>query len=188
MTSKKKNIMSVTEVSEICGVTRATIWRWIKSGQLQAATTAGGHHRIMSSDLQSFMRKKKMPVRYRGRDKKRILIVDDDDSIRKFFSRILDRGDMELAYAADGFDAGIKTIKFEPDLVILDLLMPEMNGFAVCRKIKENSDTANIKIIAISGYNTKENIDRIYQLGADDFCAKPLNMQAIIMAIDNLLK
>ncbi len=183
-----QNIMSVTEASKICGVTRATIWRWIKAGQLQAATTAGGHHRILSSDLQYFMDKKKMPVRFRGRNKKRILIVDDDDSIRKFFSRILDHEDMELAYAADGFDAGIKTIQFEPDLVILDLFMPEMNGFAVCQKIKKNNDTANIKIIAISGYNTKENIDRIYQCGANIFCPKPLNKKTIIKAIDNLLK
>jgi len=180
--------MSVSEVSKICGVTRATIWRWIKAGELQAAKTAGGHHRILPRDLQYFMDKKKMPVRFRGRNKKRILIVDDDDSIRKFFSRILDREDIELAYAADGFDAGIKTVQFEPDLVILDLFMPEMNGFAVCQKIKENNDTASIKIIAISGYNTKENIDRICEFGADDFCPKPLNKQVIIKAIDNLLK
>ncbi len=183
-----KNIMSVTEVSKICGVTRATIWRWIKAGQLKAATTAGGHHRILSNDLQSFMERKKMPVRFRGRNKKRILIVDDDDSIRKFFSRILDREDIEPAYAADGFDAGLKTVQFEPDLVILDLFMPEMNGFAVCQNIKEGKDTANIKVIAISGYDTKENIKRIYQCGADDFCPKPLNKQIIINAIDNLLK
>jgi excisionase family DNA binding protein len=187
MTTSQK-IMSVTEVSKICGVTRATIWRWIKAGQLKAATTAGGHHRILPSDLQSFMEKKKMPVRFRGRNKKRILIVDDDDSIRKFFSRILDREDMELAYAADGFDAGLKTVQFEPDLVILDLFMPEMNGFAVCQKIKENNDTANIKIIAISGYDTKENVERIFQCGANDFCPKPLNKQTIIKAIDNLIK
>ena len=186
--ASSKNIISVADASKICGVTRATIWRWIKSGQLQAGTTAGGHHRIMKSDLQCFMDKKKMYVRFRGKNKKRILIVDDDDAIRKLFSRILDREDIELAYASDGFEAGIKTVQFEPDIIILDLFMPEMDGFAVCQRIKDNNDTAGIKIIAILGYYTKENIDRIYKFGVDAFCPKPLNKKKIIKANDNFLE
>jgi excisionase family DNA binding protein len=182
-----KNLLTVIAASKICGVTRATVWRWIKSGQLKAASTAGGHHRISEADLQIFMDKNKMNTSFRGHHKKRILIVDDDRAVRMFFKRLLEKDDIELEYASDGFEAGTKTIKFDPDLIILDLFMPKMDGFKVCKQIRSSQDTADIKIIAISGFDVKENIQKIIDSGADAFFPKPIDQNAIIQKIEMML-
>lgn len=185
---RQENFLTVVDASKICGVTRATVWRWIKSGQLKAAITAGGHHRISEVGLHDFMDKKKMPTRYRGNRKKKILVVDDDPTIRKYLSRILNRDYFELDFAADGFEAGVKTMKFEPELITLDLFMPKMDGFKVCQQIKENPDTSGAKIIAVSGHDTEMNRKKIADAGADAFHPKPIDSITLIAEIERLLK
>ena len=187
MNSQEKKL-TVVEASKICGVTRTTVWRWIKTGELNAALTAGGHHRINESVLAKFMDKKKMLSSRRGNDIKSILIVDDDLSIHKFFNRLFSKREFQLYSASDGFEAGMKTIKYKPNLVILDLFMPKMDGFKVCQQIRKEPETNQTKIIAISGYDTKDNRKKILDLGADAFCAKPIDSKKVLSMIDRLLK
>jgi excisionase family DNA binding protein len=186
--NSQSNKLTVVEAAKICGVTRSTVWRWIKIGQLDAAITAGGHHRINETVLKEFMDRKKMYCGYRGELIKKILIVDDDPSIQKYFSRLFSEKEFELFYASDGFEAGMKTIKYKPNLLILDLFMPEMDGFKVCEQIKNEPETSKTKIIAISGYDTKENKNRILKIGADSFCPKPIDSIQMIKEIDRLMK
>ena len=117
----------------------------------------------------------------------KILIVDDDPQVQKLFKKMLSRNGYSIEVASDGFEAGVKTVQFKPDLIILDLIMPGMDGFEVCRQIKQNANTSHIKIIACTGYDTKENKDRIMQAGADGYLVKPVEKSALFQKIKGLL-
>ena len=175
--------LTVVEASKICGVTRSTVWRWIKSGQLDAGITAGGHHRIDESVLSEFMDEKNMHTADRRETNNRVLIVDDDASIQKYFRRLLSKENYELFFASDGFEAGINVYKHKPALVILDLIMPKMDGFKVCEQIKNDPETSRIKVIAISGHDSEENKKKILEKGADTFCSKPFDTDMILIEI-----
>jgi DNA-binding response OmpR family regulator len=155
---------------------------------LRSASTAGGHHRIHLEDLQELKKKYGMESCIRTeRAEKRVLIVDDDPNIRKILNRALSSDGYDVKWASDGFEAGIKTIKFQPNVIILDLFMPQMDGFEVCRQLKNNKDTANIQVIAMSGFATKENRMRILECGADLFLPKPIDIPFMRKEIARIL-
>jgi len=118
---------------------------------------------------------------------KKILIVDDDPLILDLLTKILSAQKYETDVASSGFEAGAKVAKFEPDLIILDLIMPKMSGFEVCRQIKEDPDTSHIKILAITGYDTEENREKIMKAGADDYMAKPVKRDILLRHVEGLL-
>ena len=156
------DIITVTEAAKLCKVTRATIWRWVKSGLLNAGVTAGGHYRISREDLSKLIKSKSMACCSRTEtNKHKVLVVDDDPSVRKLLIMAFMKNGFEVDSASDGFEAGIKIVKFQPHIVILDLYMPKLDGFEVCRRLKNNNDTSNIKIVAISGYEDQKNKERI---------------------------
>ncbi len=111
----------------------------------------------------------------------------DDPKILELLREMLSALQHETEVASSGFEAGAKVMKFKPCLVILDLIMPEINGFKVCRSIKENPDTSHIKVLAFTGYDTKENRDRIMKAGADDYLAKPVALETLLQHVENLL-
>ncbi len=180
-------IITINEAAEFCNVSRATIWRWIKSGKIKAAKTAGGHHRIDHDEFITFMDDHKMHFQHRDKAVKKILVVDDDPRIRKYFKRLLNSSEIVLELAKDGFEAGLKTANFKPDLIILDLFMPKMDGFSVCKQIKDSKETSSIKIIAITGLDTDFNKKRILLAGADAYLAKPVGPDMIFKKINDLL-
>ena len=118
---------------------------------------------------------------------KKILIVDDDPLILDLLTKILSAQKYETEVASSGFEAGAKVVKFKPGLIILDLIMPEMSGFEVCRRIKEDPDTSHIKILAITGYDTEENREKIMKAGADDYMAKPVKRDVLLRHVEGLL-
>ncbi len=182
-------IVTVTEAAKLCKVTRATIWRWIKSGTLNAGVTAGGHYRIFREDLHTFITSKEMKSCSRtGTKKHKVLIVDDDESVRKLLILAFMKHEFEVDSASDGFEAGIKTIQFQPDIVILDLYMPKLDGFEVCRQLKNNNSTSNIKIVAISGYENQTNREKILSCGADRFFEKSVDIRVIISETNKLIR
>ncbi|MBU2430839.1 MAG: response regulator [Proteobacteria bacterium] len=182
-------IITVTAAAKRCKVTRATIWRWIRSGVLNAGVTAGGHYRILRKDLHALIESKEMTSCTRtGRAPHKVLIVDDDPSVRKLLIVAFRKNGFEVDSAADGFEAGIKTIQFQPDLVILDLYMPKLDGFEVCRQLKGNNSTSSIKIFAISGNKDQKNKEQILSCGADGFFEKSEDIKAIIREVNTLIR
>jgi len=184
----KEELFTVGQAAKYCSLSRGTVWRYIKSGDLRASQTPGGHFRILIKDLNSFIVERGMyPLANNLSSNKKILIVDDDSQIRDLLTQILSAHKYETETASSGFAAGAKVATFKPDLVILDLLMPQMSGFEVCRLIKEDPQTSHIKILAVTGCDTKENRDKVMKAGADDYMAKPLSSDALLGHLAGLL-
>jgi excisionase family DNA binding protein len=184
----EKNILTIPEAAKYCAVDRVTMWRWAKSGLLRTSVTPGGHHRITKEDLESFLIEKGMyPLSTKSFPGNRILIVDDDAVVRESTSEILSRYKYETETAGDGFEAGVKVAQFKPGLVILDLIMPRMDGFEVCRYLKKDPTTSGIKILALTGFDTGEYREKIMAAGADDFLAKPVAADDLIEHMEILL-
>ena len=196
----EKDYLTIPEAAKICSVARSTMWRWVKEGYVTSYMTLGGQHRIRKVDLEAVLaanrayrvleanREPKPPSNKPSTSHARkILIVDDDPQIPKMMAQLLEAQGYETDTASDGFEAGVKIMDFKPDLIILDLVMPGMDGFEVCQRIKENRVTAHIKVLAVSGYDTEEDIERIIRAGADGFLAKPIGGSGMLETLKEML-
>ena len=178
---------SLTQAADLCGINRVTLWRWIKAGKLAAYQTPTGYYRIKQPDLETFIHNdlQFLDVSTTGTPD-RVLIIDDEAPFRKLIRRLLAHKQVEIEEARNGFEAGLKIMKFNPSLLILDLYMPEMDGFDVCRVLKEDPHTAPIKILAVSGASEPDLEERILGLGADAFLKKPIERQQLFTCIESL--
>ncbi len=188
MNKVNDEIFSIPQAANRCAISRWTLMKCVNSGELKALRTPGGHYRILKEDLEDFIVKKKMyPSVHNSSPNKRILIVDDDLQVQKFLTAILSSEKYETETASSGFEAGAKVARFNPGLIILDLIMPEMSGFEVCRQIKKNSETSYMKILVLTGHDSKENRERIIEAGADDYIAKPVEKDVLLQHVKDLL-
>jgi excisionase family DNA binding protein len=171
-------ILTVFQASKYCNVSPRTIINWIDAGHIEAYKTVGGHRRIKKSDLQDFMRKQGIPIPEKEivSERKRILIVDDDPIIVETIVQALEEEeyDYEIISASDGFEAGLQVNHFRPHLLILDIMMPDIKGYDVCKKIKSNEETKDTKIIVLSAYLDDEKFKKMKKYGADVCFSKPL--------------
>jgi excisionase family DNA binding protein len=187
-TKSDETLLTVPEAAKVCGVTRMTMWRWVKANRIQHVKTPGGHHRIGLSMLNEFMVRCSGSQRQtRVQIKPKILIVDDEKSFQKYLERLLTNRGYAVKTCSDGFEAGLWVMKFQPHMLILDLFMPHMDGFQVCQVLKHNPDTAHIHILAVSGHPTTANIREAHAAGADAFLAKPLDRQALLNHVDTMV-
>jgi excisionase family DNA binding protein len=189
---RRERLLTTGDIADYCGVTSAAVLKWIDAGKLPGFTTPGGHYRILRADFRDFLTRFGMFVDdgYFGKRtaKKRILIVDDELSVVTFIEEALRlEGKYELAVAMDGFDAGQQVATFEPDLIVLDIMLPGMDGFEVCRRVKSAAATEHVKVLVVTGYATEENIEKILHIGADDYLAKPLKLQDLHDKVGELL-
>ncbi|MBT3258296.1 MAG: response regulator [Deltaproteobacteria bacterium] len=183
-----QEVFTVPQAAKYCAIGRVTLWKYVKSGELKASLTPGGHYRILKKDLEAFARQKGMyPLANYKPPGKRILIVDDDPAIREIIEKTLSAYQYETETAAEGFEAGVKVPTFQPNLIILDIHMSGKDGFEVCRQIKQNPATAHIKILIITGYDSEENQNRTISEGADGYLAKPFEKDTLLRHVKNLL-
>lgn len=189
-TTKKPGLLSAGEVAAHCRVSYEAVKRWVNTGKLKAFTTPGGHRRIRVEDFREFLQKYDMPpLEEPPASRRRVLIVDDDAGLVQILVRFFGKlGDYDLATAEDGFGAGIQLATFRPDLVVLDLMMPNLDGFTVCRKIKSAPVSREIRVLVITGYPTDENIKKALECGADDCLAKPFKMGELKKRVEMLFK
>jgi len=184
-------ILTVSQASKYCKVAPKTIINWIEAGHINAYKTVGGHRRIKKEDLDRFLEEHKMPSFDQSEENKRkkILVVDDDKIIVETIVQSLeeDANDYEVISAADGFEAGIQVSHFKPDLIILDIMMPDINGYEVCKKIRSKLDTRHIKIIVLSAYLDDENYRQMKDYGADACFSKPLPLPELKEQVARLL-
>jgi excisionase family DNA binding protein len=185
------DILTVFKASKYCNVSPKTIINWIESGHIEAYKTVGGHRRIKKSDLESFMTKQGIPIPKEeiAEERIRILVVDDDPIIVETIVQALeeDEYNYEVISASDGFEAGIQVNHFKPHLLILDIMMPDIKGYEVCKKIKSGEDTKNIKIIVLSAYLDEEKFKKMKDYGADICFSKPLPLPQLKEEVARLL-
>ena len=181
---RKREFYTTFEISQICGVNPTTVQNWVKSKQLKAFQTPGRHRRVRREDLVEFLREFDMPIPP-GFDldeaqkfSPAILIVDDDEDVRNVIADALQSGDndVNIMKARNGIDALIAIGQSKPDIIILDVIMPNMDGFDVCERLKANDNVRNVKIIGISGDHNPDLRERILAAGADMFFTKPLDL------------
>jgi len=186
-----KDVLTTFEAARLCRVSYNTIKNWIKRGLLSAYRTAGGHMRIKSDDLRIFCREHKIPLDERAEPlRRKILIVDDEEAIRDALREALAAfpEKLDIYTASDGFEAGSFMEAVRPDVVILDLVMPGMDGFKVCQSIRRSSALSHVKIMVLTGYGSERNIERVTELGADVCLSKPIDRAILFENITNLLK
>ena len=184
----QENISYMTpgDVAKLLLVAPVTVRQWAQKGWLRAEQTAGGHRRFLKREVERFARERGMTLHYPKRGGHRVLIVDDDAQIQRYLRELLETRDeiTEVATAADGFEAGLKVRSFKPDFILLDLMMRALDGFSVCRLLKDDPATRSIRIVAMTGYHTPENVQRILDAGAERCLAKPFERQELYQALD----
>jgi len=121
--------------------------------------------------------------------KKKILVIDDSEQDRKIMDRFLNKaGFKDVMFAVNG-EEGLKKIESgKPDLLIADTLLPDIDGFEVCRRARESSGSDLMKIIIVTGTIDAVNAVKAREMGADDYCAKTSDCAPLITAVNTLLK
>jgi two-component system, OmpR family, response regulator len=185
----EKQVFTTGEAAEICKVSQQTIIRCFDNGRLNGFRVPGSRfRRIPRSELLRFMKANDIPTDHLESGKKRILVVDDDNQIVELFIDVLSRDDrFEVKSASTGYDAGLLTESFRPHLLLLDYMLPDINGNLVCERIKANPDLKDTKIIIVSGVVNQEEIDALTRSGSDGFVKKPFNIEKLIAHMAELL-
>lgn len=163
----------------MCDVNPTTVQNWIKERKLQAYQTPGGHRRVSRDDLIAFLEKFGMPIpRELAGNAPFVLIVDDETDVLDMLEELLKTSapDLEIQKAQSGIEALLMIGERKPDLLILDLKMPGMNGYEVCSKLKSKPGTKNIRVVAISGDLNPDVRTRVTEVGADLFFTKPIDV------------
>ena len=179
---RQKAVYTTGEAADVTRLSQQTIIRCFDNGQLQGFRVPGSKfRRIPRDDLVKFMTEHNIPMDGLGNNKIRVLVVDDDVEIVELFVDVLSAdGRFEVATAQTGYDAGVQTQQFKPDIVILDYMLPDINGNVVCKTIRENPDLQDMKILIISGVVNPADVDTLMAAGADEFIKKPFNIEQVV--------
>ncbi|HVW69179.1 MAG TPA: response regulator [Steroidobacteraceae bacterium] len=180
---KQKTHLTPTEVAQLLMVNPVTVRQWAARGLLRSLTTPGGHRRFLLSDVEEFARSRgATPIVRRSGRPERVLIVDDDQNVSSLIAELIEQRDshVETEIARDGFEAGVMVESFRPHAMVLDLMMPGIDGFEVCRRLRARPTLNHIRIVAVTGFPSPENVDRILAAGADACLPKPLDTERLL--------
>jgi CheY-like chemotaxis protein len=120
--------------------------------------------------------------------KSRILIADDNLTNVELLEAYLSDMDCEIAVATDGRQTLEKVAEFHPDLILLDIMMPKLSGFEVCKMLKNDPKTNHIMVLMVTALNELGDIERAVACGCDDFLSKPINKIELVKRVENMLK
>ena len=185
-----KDLYTTGEAAEICRISQQTIIRCFDAGRLEGFRVPGSRfRRIPRQNLVKFMKENKIPLDSIESGKRKILIVDDDAEIIELIVDVLSRdGRFETKTASSGYEAGMATQRFRPDLILLDYMLPDVNGNVVCQTIRKNPEFENIRIIIVSGVVKQEEIAQLLKSGAQDFIRKPFDVDELTGKITSVLQ
>jgi len=185
-----KDLFTTGEAAEICRVSQQTIIRCFDAGRLEGFRVPGSRfRRIPRQNLIKFMKDNNIPLDSIESGKRKVLVVDDDAEIVELIVEVLERdGRFELKTASSGYEAGMATERFRPDLILLDYMLPDVNGNVVCQTIRKNPEFENIKIVIVSGVVKEDEIAQLLKSGAEDFIRKPFNITELTDKITAVLQ
>lgn len=185
-----KTVFTTGEAAKICKVSQQTIIRCFDNGSLKGFRVPGSKfRRIPREQLFAFMRDNGIPTDALESGKRKVLIVDDDEELVELLSDVFDKeGRFDVRTANNGFDAGMLVREFRPDLVVLDVMLPDINGKEVCQRIRSDDTLEAVKIICISGMVEQDKIAELKEAGANDFMHKPFNVDRLLDRACDLLE
>lgn len=187
--SRTREVFTTGEVADICKVSQQTVIRCFDSGRLKGFRVPGSRFRRIPRDaLITFMKANSIPLDHLDSGKRRVLVVDDDEAIVEMFTELLERdGRFEFRTATTGYQAGILTEQFRPDVLLLDFKLPDINGTGVCRTIRANPNFEHMRIIVVSGVADPDEVQELKAAGADEFIRKPFDITEVIARIAGLV-
>lgn len=177
-----KTVFTTGEAAKICKVSQQTIIRCFDSGQLKGFRVPGSRFRRIPRDiLYKFMKDNGIPTDALESGKRKALVVDDDVELVELIKDVLDAdGRFEVRVANNGFDAGMMVKEYKPDILVLDVMLPDINGREVCQRVRTDPSLDDVKIICISGMVEQDKIEELKKSGADDFMQKPFEIEALV--------
>lgn len=177
-----KTVFTTGEAAKICKVSQQTIIRCFDSGQLKGFRVPGSKFRRIPRDLlYKFMKENGIPTDALESGKRKALVVDDDQELVELIRDVLEAdGRFEVRTANNGFDAGMMVKEYHPDVVVLDVMLPDINGKEVCQRIRSDVTLSDVKVICISGMVEKDKIDDLLSAGANDFVQKPFEVEQLL--------
>jgi excisionase family DNA binding protein len=177
-----KTVFTTGEAAKICKVSQQTIIRCFDSGQLKGFRVPGSRFRRIPRDqLYAFMRDNNIPTDALDSGKRKVLVVDDDEQLVELIvDQLLRDGRFEVRSVNNGFDAGMTVKEYRPDLIILDVMLPDINGKEVCQRVRAEQSMDEVKIICISGMVEANRVQELRDAGANDFMRKPFDVDALI--------
>jgi excisionase family DNA binding protein len=184
-----KTVFTTGEAAKICKVSQQTIIRCFDSGQLKGFRVPGSRFRRIPRDqLYAFMRDNGIPTDALDSGRRKVLVVDDDENLVELIVDALERdGRFEIRSVNNGFGAGMLINEFRPDLIVLDVMLPDINGKEVCTLVRSEKSMDDVKIICISGMVEQGRIQELRDAGANDFMKKPFDVDDLINRVCQLL-
>ena len=185
-----KPYLTPNEVATLFMVSPITVRQWAQKGLLKAEVTLGGHRRFLREEITRFAAAHGMSggLAAAGGDA-RLLVVDDDRQLVAYIGELLSTIEhLQIATAYDGFEAGTKMQALRPHMVLLDLMMPGLNGFEVCRRIKTDRLTRATRVITMTGFASAENIDNSLGAGAESCLCKPLDAASLMKLARSMVR
>src|SRR5580698_10488624 len=184
-----KTVFTTGEAAKICKVSQQTIIRCFDNGQLKGFRVPGSRfRRIPREALYRFMKDNGIPTDALESGKRKVLLVDDDAELVELMTKVLEEdGRFEVRIAATGFDAGMMVKEYRPDLIVLDVMLPDINGKEVCQRVRSDKTMDDVRIICISGMVEADKVEDLKVSGANEFLQKPFEVETLIDRICHLL-
>src|SRR3989338_1965209 len=184
-----KKLYTTHEVAKLLGVTPITVIRWIEGGKFKCFTTVGGHRRIEHEELTKFAQTYNLPWQGDEEIQKRkdfvVLAVDDEPEMLELISDFLMSLDMvRLIQVTNGFSAGAKLVEERPDVILLDFLMPELDGFEFSRFVRQDPRFKDVPLVAVTGLKTETDKALILEAGVNEVLGKPFSQDQLLDLIE----
>ena len=187
---RMKTVFTTGEAAKVCKVSQQTIIRCFDNGQLKGFRVPGSRfRRIPREALYKFMKDNGIPTDALESGKRKVLLVDDDAELVELINKVLEEdGRFEVRIASNGFDAGMMVKEYRPDLIVLDVMLPDINGKEVCHRVRADNTLEDVRILCISGMIEEDKVHELKLSGADDFLHKPFDIEELIDRMCNLLE
>ena len=185
-----KRVYSTLDIARLLGVAPGSVANWVDRKNLKAGRTPGGHRRVLAGDLIDFLRRHRLPIPAElGMDTCKVLVVDDEPRVAAWLAETILASftGCEVFQAHDGFAAGEVVGSQRPGVVLLDLRMPGLDGFEVCRRIKADPATRDMVVLAMTGNHSPAAEKRILQCGAKICLRKPIDLPTLLKELSSAL-
>ena len=187
--SQAKKLYTTHEVAKLLGVTPITVIRWIESGKFKCFTTVGGHRRIEHDELVQFAQTYNLPWQGDEDLKKRkdfiVLAVDDEPDVLELLrDMLMSITGLTLIEVSNGFTAGAKLVEKQPDLVLLDFMMPELDGFEFCQFMRQDPRFKDVPILAVTGLKNEVDFTKMKLAGVSGIVTKPFTQDVLVEKVE----